>query len=383
MSSSKVRLASSIIAHSSPCISMPWPAKRAGSTRRGSLPSSSSPSEFASRLAGSIVTTATRVPCGGEAHRQRRRGRRLAHAARARADDDALAGQARPHSARSSSRARRAMPRRRRGEDERQRHDRGTRAGGAGAQLRALRAGARVGVARARATSGRRAPPRARARRRRRSGRAAAVGDDEVDLEADVLAQRGLQRERLVDRHLLGPRHRDDAGPLGVGEHRVDHPALAGDAAHARGLGERARRGQHRDAVAGRGRVEDDEVVGVGAGRAAVLLGELPDLADGQQLAQPRRRGGEVAEGAAGEPAGRPAPPGAGRRGTPPSPPRGRSRCGAGRAPARPRACPCRRARARRRRAARPRRRSSAARAARPRARARRRPSTCRRRPCR
>ena len=62
MSSSKVRFASSIIAHSSPRSSSPWPAKWAGSTSRGSLPSCSSPSELASRRAGSIVTTATRWP---------------------------------------------------------------------------------------------------------------------------------------------------------------------------------------------------------------------------------------------------------------------------------------------------------------------------------
>src|SRR3954469_15580664 len=62
MSWSNVRLASSIIAHSSPRSSIPCAAKRAGSTRRGSLPSSASPSESASRRAGSIVTTATFRP---------------------------------------------------------------------------------------------------------------------------------------------------------------------------------------------------------------------------------------------------------------------------------------------------------------------------------
>jgi hypothetical protein len=86
---------------------------------------------------------------------------------------------------------------------------------------------------------------------------------------------------------------------LRVGDHRVDRTALAGDAAHARGLGEGPRGAQHGDAVAGRGRVEDDEVVGLGAGRAAVVLRELPHLAYGQQLAHARRGGGEVAEGAA------------------------------------------------------------------------------------
>src|SRR3954447_25259074 len=62
ITSSNVRLASSIIAHSSPRISTPCGAKRAASTRRGSLPSWARPSALARRLAGSIVTTATRSP---------------------------------------------------------------------------------------------------------------------------------------------------------------------------------------------------------------------------------------------------------------------------------------------------------------------------------
>src|SRR4051794_39987218 len=63
ITSSQVRLASSIIAQSSPRISRPASAKRSGSTWRSSLPSSGSPSEFASLLAGSIVSTATFSPC--------------------------------------------------------------------------------------------------------------------------------------------------------------------------------------------------------------------------------------------------------------------------------------------------------------------------------
>src|SRR5918995_920707 len=54
MRASKVRLESSMRAHSSP--------SNGPSTRRGSLPSSSSPSESASRFAGSMVTTATFRP---------------------------------------------------------------------------------------------------------------------------------------------------------------------------------------------------------------------------------------------------------------------------------------------------------------------------------
>src|SRR5258707_1286448 len=61
-SSSKVALASSIIAQSSPRISMPARSNRFGSTNLGSFPSSSRPRESASRLAGSMVRTATFWP---------------------------------------------------------------------------------------------------------------------------------------------------------------------------------------------------------------------------------------------------------------------------------------------------------------------------------
>ncbi len=63
MSSSKVRLGSSIIAHSSPLNAAARPpASRSGSTRRGSFSSSCRPSALARRLAGSMVTTATLAP---------------------------------------------------------------------------------------------------------------------------------------------------------------------------------------------------------------------------------------------------------------------------------------------------------------------------------
>ena len=361
---------------------MPWPARRAGSTRCGSLPSSSTPERVRQPARGVDGDDGDARALGREAHGQGGRRRRLAHAARARADDDALAGQARSHSQRSSSRARRAS----RAAPSSKAN--GSVATGARAPRRrrrscaALGPGAGVGVAR-------RADLRAVGRRleRARVGGGEALGEhavahDQVDLEADVVAQRVLQGERLVDRHLLGPGHRDDARPFRVGDHRVDRTALAGDAAHAGGLREGPRRAQHGDAVAGRGRVEDDEVVGLGARRAAVVLRQLPHLADRQQLAHARRRGREVAERAARARAARPAPPAAGRRGRAPSRARGRSTGGAGRARAPPRACPRRPGRARRRRGARPRRRSCAARGRRRRARAQRPPSSCRPRPC-
>ncbi len=87
ISSSNVRLASSIIAHSSPR-SRRRAAKRSGSTSRGSLPSSSSPSEFASRLRGVDRDHRDPQPALGHPHRERGRGRRLADPAGPGADDD-------------------------------------------------------------------------------------------------------------------------------------------------------------------------------------------------------------------------------------------------------------------------------------------------------
>ena len=177
----------------------------------------------------------------------------------------------------------------------------------AGRPRRAVRA-ARAGAARARvaasarATAGQRGDaPRAAAPRRavKRSG-VKRVDDDRVELERPGSSRSDARSApRLGDRELLGARDGDDRGLLRVGERRVDRRALARDRPAARRGGERARRAEHRDAVPGRGRVDDDEVVGVGARRAAVELGELPELADGQQLAHARRRGGEQAEDAA------------------------------------------------------------------------------------
>ena len=57
-----MRLGSSIMAHNSPLNAEVAPASRSGSTRRGSFSSSCRPSALASRLAGSMVTTATLAP---------------------------------------------------------------------------------------------------------------------------------------------------------------------------------------------------------------------------------------------------------------------------------------------------------------------------------
>ena len=187
-----------------------------------------------------------------------RRSRRACPRSRARSQRALQRPRERRRARRASSSSRRST--------KRQRRDRRAPPGGAGA-----RAG-RAARGRARAARARGAHPGrdgARGLERRAVGGVEAVGQQAVG--DDERRPRGRassgsassQRERLVDRHLLGAGDGDDAGLRGVGEHRVDHPALAGDAAHARGVGERARRGQHRHAVAGRRRVEDDEVVGL------------------------------------------------------------------------------------------------------------------------
>jgi hypothetical protein len=51
--------------------------------------------------------------------------------------------------------------------------------------------------------------------------------------------------------------------------------------------------------VAGRRRVDDDEVVADAAAGAALELGEVPDLPDRHQLVEPRRGGAQVLEHAA------------------------------------------------------------------------------------
>ena len=51
--------------------------------------------------------------------------------------------------------------------------------------------------------------------------------------------------------------------------------------------------------MAGRRGVDDHDVVGLGARRTTLVLGELPDLPDRQQLTQARCRRGDVTGGAA------------------------------------------------------------------------------------
>ena len=202
-----------------------------------------------------------------------------------------------------------------------------------------------------------------------------------------VGGQRVAQLERLVDRHLLGRRDRDDGGLLGVGEHRVDLPALPRDAAPSarrrrtsRARSAARRRGRSRARRGRRGRRGGRPACGGPAGRAPRPCRRSAARAG---PAWPR----EVGEHARLRTAGRQTPRGSWSRRYSSIASRGRSRCGAGRR----RGALDERGAGRRSAAERPRdvvaRATSATIVRSPRAaaacRARRRPSTCRRRPCR
>ncbi|MFN8216178.1 MAG: hypothetical protein U0R71_06230 [Solirubrobacterales bacterium] len=81
----------------------------------------------------------------------------------------------------------------------------------------------------------------------------------------------------------------------------VERLRLRVDRADAGDRGEGARRLQEADAVAGGRRVDDHQVVLAAGLDLAVELGELPDLADRDQLLEARRRRREVVEDAAAE----------------------------------------------------------------------------------
>ena len=205
--------------------------------------------------------------------------------------------------ARRAVRARRGRARARTGTAARA--ARRSSAGGEPCELLALRAGARVlgdSAARSAARTTRRlgvarAPRSALAAWRGAEAlRVARVDDDRVELEPELLAQAAPQHERLVDRHLLRQRDRDDAG------------LARGRAASRRSCGPGARSGRRARSRANvRGRAQHAERRArsrarrrsrgrrARAGHAAALgCASSHDLADRHQLAHPRRRGGEV-----------------------------------------------------------------------------------------
>ena len=300
ISSSKVRLASSIMAHSSPGTST--------STRRSSLPSSGRPSALARRRAGSIVSTATFLP-------------RAAMPSAMAAEVVVLPTPPEPAQMQTSLRSSQVsitaraptgataahLGRPQVGlEEEGEAHHRRPALAAKALDLVALLARPPVlgqGGGAAGAASGGREVAVQGGQLPRLLGLEAvgqdAVDDGGVDVHAHVLFQAGAQVDRLVHRHLLGQRHRDHAGGARVGDEVVDPPRLLGDRAHAGDLRVGARGAQEGHAVSGGRSVDDGQVVRPRAAHPSLELGQVPDLADRHELVDPGRGGGQVLEDAA------------------------------------------------------------------------------------
>ena len=100
--------------------------------------------------------------------------------------------------------------------------------------------------------------------------------------------------DRLRDRHLLGRGHDVDRGDRGIGEQLRQPVGLAAQRPDVDQLVDRVGRAELGDDVAGRGRVDDDEVE---VGAALDRLAHLPDdLADREDLLHARRRGRDEVE---------------------------------------------------------------------------------------
>ena len=274
-----------------------------GSTRLASLPSSFRPSESASRFAGSIVSTQTLSP-------------RAAIPVAIAAEVVVLPTPPEPAQMQMSLPSRISLDRRHQPSLFASRRAASTPSSGSkrkgrvltGASTRRRRRASWARWERARLCS------ETAARAAARSGAVLAAGElgellgllvgealrveavhvDAVDGDADLVAQVVLERRRLVDRHLLGQGDDRGAGVLLVGDQAVELLGLGVDRADPGDRGEGARRLQEADAVAGGGGVDDHQVVLAPRLDLAVELGQLPDLADRDQLLQARawpRRG--------------------------------------------------------------------------------------------
>ena len=279
-----------------------------GSTCRGSLPSSSSPSESASRFAGSIVSTATLLPARGQAGRERRRGGRLADAARAGADATRLPSRISPtFGTTRAAAARRSSA----GDVEARLEDEGQGLDGRAHGLRrAASSCSRCGRAR-----------RYCGERRADRGRGGALGDLAARRSSFAASSRRsarvharscrrgrprrrprrssclLERGRLVDRHLLGQGDDRDAGRLVVGDEAVELAGPGSGSGPTRAMPAKVRgvcRKPMPCPVAGASTITRSYSRRLL--HLAVVLGQLPDLADRDQLLQPGGGGGEVVE---------------------------------------------------------------------------------------
>ena len=155
-------------------------------------------------------------------------------------------------------------------------------------------------------------------------GRAATLTTTRSSVELGALAQCRAQLEQLVTA-CSGVA----TAPIAVWRGRAASPSIRSPwraigptcaaCANVRGALSSA------EPVAGRRCVDDDDVVGCAPAVRALRLRQLPDLADGQQLAQPRCRGGDVADVAArADRRRRSRAAAAGRAGTPRAPAAGR-----------------------------------------------------------
>ena len=119
-----------------------------------------------------------------------------------------------------------------------------------------------------------------------------------VQVHAQLVAQPRLQLDRLVHRDLLRQRHGQHAGGPRIAHELVDDQRLTADRPHPRHARVGGGSAQHRQPVAGGGRVHDRQVVH-GALGAPLQLGEVPDLAHRHQLGEAGRGRSQVLEDAA------------------------------------------------------------------------------------
>src|SRR6266540_2338949 len=273
MTSSKVRRMSSIIASRPPGSRSSDPLPRTG---RGSLESTSRPSAWASRLAGSMVSTQVRRPCCAP---------RSATAAAVEVlptppepQHTTMLAEPTIASSGEASRAVTAAPRPRPGPA----------------------CCCRPWSCRVWTRPRSRRPWSCRLRGPAAGAAGEPVGGHPVGAHGAHRQLRGPQRpgrlDRLGHRQLLGQAGEHHRGPRGVVEQVLDPVGLVADRADARQLGDRLRRAQEGHHPAGGRSVEHHQVVD--APVAGATGRGLPDLADQQDVAEPR--GGRGDEG--GEP---------------------------------------------------------------------------------
>jgi hypothetical protein len=113
-------------------------------------------------------------------------------------------------------------------------------------------------------------------------------------LHAQLVLRERVELHGFHDGHLLGNGHEDEGGAVAVAQQREHAAGVVADRAYWH-----RRRGdegdlEEREAVAGRGGVEDDEVPERPVGEAGPRVLEHHDLAEDHQLLEPGRGGEEA-----------------------------------------------------------------------------------------